>query len=220
MAKRTLRSTSSGKAYSPLITAEYRDEKPGAGESLERNLHRLEKWALEGLAIHRIDPGPDAGRAGLLFEELDVLSPPWFYAGALWYIRRIRRLVAKGAPAEAASFAFMLASLEGHYLLRHYEEKILKGETFVEKASANGTKGSQIRWGQGPRAEVNAIIDKLRRRKEREDLTAEELWPEFFGDLDVAGLDPEELDHRDLRKRKYKYDGGEMSFGTFQNRLK
>jgi hypothetical protein len=87
-----------------------------------------------------------------------------------------------------------------------------------------GIHGASARWDDETKDVLDAVIKKFRARKRREDLTADDLWDDFIGDLDVKGiLITDSTDPNEPKKSFVKFGSPakprRMTFGTFQNRL-
>jgi len=86
--------------------------------------------------------------------------------------------------------------------------------------SKRGTAGNLNRWGDPARVEVDAIIQKLKRARAWQGLSAAELWDRFFGDLDAAQLDPK-LDGDAITYQLERTRGrARIALKTFKNRLR
>lgn len=86
---------------------------------------------------------------------------------------------------------------------------------FSKEQSERGKKGALGRWGSEEKEVVDEIVSRLSRKKKYQDLVASELWDEFFGELDAAGLSPKETENG----KRITFTGGSMNLRTFQNRL-
>jgi hypothetical protein len=71
---------------------------------------------------------------------------------------------------------------------------------------------------------VSGIIEALAIARKFQEYTAEELWSEFWSELESLGLHPKETtNHSDEKKSEYTYDVHDkrkrMTFGTFANSI-
>jgi len=81
---------------------------------------------------------------------------------------------------------------------------------------------TQRKRAKKPRNPIRHIIERLARRQ---DVKPSELWDELIGELDVAGLAPQEVidthpARKDQRNDRIDYDGGCIKRGNFYQRLR
>lgn len=96
------------------------------------------------------------------------------------------------------------------------------GQAFSSSQSEKGRKGLETRWASDERRNVDQVIETLALKRDAlgDPLKPSELWEEFYSSLDDERLGPEEIeDKKDKRRSLIKYDGGEITRHTFENRI-
>jgi len=97
------------------------------------------------------------------------------------------------------------------------------GKKYSKSQSILGKKGAKQRWQNPSKLASENIISSLREREDvlGDRLSAKELWPEFYSELEAAHLNPKETPHSDPRKSRIDWaDGCSLTFGAFQNSIK
>lgn len=97
-----------------------------------------------------------------------------------------------------------------------------EGRKFLKRQSFAGKRRAEVRWGRPSRLVADRIISCLRKREDElgDRLSAKELWPLFYSELDTADLNPKETSHSDPRKSRIDWaDGGRLTFGAFENKI-
>ena len=86
--------------------------------------------------------------------------------------------------------------------------------------SDRGKQGAQARWA-GVQT-LSGIYEALAKQEDTlgDPIPSNDLWLEFQGILDCAGLHPEEVEHdTDMQKDAIRWDGGKVTRGTFKNKI-
>jgi len=136
-------------------------------------------------------------------------------------LKRIERHFVAGT-AEAV-LKLMLASLELKMNLAdtdQYVKPVAMGEKHSKEQSdrASNSRPKQITEDMC----LSDVVDGIATSTSGREASAKELWPLLFGELDVLGASPQEIDHPlELKKSKIRFTmrnekRGQLTFGSFE----
>lgn len=140
-------------------------------------------------------------------------------------------LVAIVAKREAEKARFVkLAMTEAVRIERIRNQKSFESELMnvAEEYGSLALVEAQRRRARRPRGKVtvdgrtlNQIVEMLVSKSEHRTLTAPELWPHFFAELDKLDLDPKEIKAANQKKSEYSYEFNgkkrSITYGRFAN---
>lgn len=101
-------------------------------------------------------------------------------------------------------------------LLAVLDQPVMLGEQ-ISRERSKGVEA--INKARQSTDRIGPLIEMLAKMRDGwgDDLEANELWPELYGNMDVAGLRPREVGEG--MEKRYDYDGGYITYVNFRKKL-